>query len=253
MPYKRSVRTVKSAFMIGKLLNLNNVRRWWKEIKGLTGLRCLESWVQQMLGDQLESTELLAKSFNTFLASLTADFVLLPQIIPGSFFPVPEHLLVDTHMVYEALRGIKSNKSGGPDPIPGKVWKEFGFVLSPVITNIYNALMVDSFGFRSNFPFFVVIHFQSRFEVALYLTRFCFLSNPKLSLYQNVRHPKWLNKIVSLFLSLPILQRSWKGLRWIPSSSTSVTSSTPTSLPWPGSPQPTLLFTSSKSSLRPEH
>ena len=126
-------------------LKQNNVRRWWKEIKGLTGLRCLESWVQQMLGDQLESTELLAKSFNTFLASLTADFVLLPQIIPGSFFPVPEHLLVDTHMVYEALRGIKSNKSGGPDPIPGKVWKEFVFVLSPVITNIYNALMVQGY------------------------------------------------------------------------------------------------------------
>ena len=78
-----------------------------------------------MLGDQLECTELLANSFNTFLAGLTADFVPLPQIIPGSFFPVPEHLLVDTHMVYKALRGIKSNKSGGPDPIPWKVWKEF--------------------------------------------------------------------------------------------------------------------------------
>ena len=98
-----------------------------------------------MLGDQLESTELLANSFNTFLAGLTADFVPLPQIIPGSFFPVPEHLLVDTHMVYKALRGIKSNKSGGPDPIPGKVRKEFAFELSPVITNIYNASMVQGY------------------------------------------------------------------------------------------------------------
>ena len=113
--------------------------------KGLTGLRCSESWVEQMLGDQLESTELLANSFNTFLAGLTADFVPLPQIIPGSFFPVPEHLLVDTRMVYKALRGIKSNKSGGPDPIPGKVWKEFAFELSPVITNIYNASMVQGY------------------------------------------------------------------------------------------------------------
>ena len=117
------------------------VRRWWKEIKGLTGLRCSESWVQQMLGDQLESTELLANSFNTFLAGLTADFVPLPEIIPGSFFPVPEHLLVDTRMVYKALRGIKSNKSGGPDPIPGKVWKEFAFELSPVIANIYASMV----------------------------------------------------------------------------------------------------------------
>ena len=56
-----------------------------------------------------------------------------------------KHLLVDTHMVYKALRGIKSNKSGGPDPIPGKVWKEFAFELSPVITNIYNASMVQGY------------------------------------------------------------------------------------------------------------
>ena len=68
-------------------LKQTNVRRWWKEIKCLTGLRCSESWVQQMLGDQLESTEVLANSFN-FLAGLTADFVPLPQIIPGSFFLV---------------------------------------------------------------------------------------------------------------------------------------------------------------------
>ena len=107
----------------------NAVQKEWENCKKcLTGLRCPERWVQQMLGDQLESTEFLANSFNTFLAGLTTDFVPLPQIIPGSFFPVPEHLLVDTRMVYKAVRGIKSNKSGkrgggGADPIPGKVWK----------------------------------------------------------------------------------------------------------------------------------
>ena len=48
-------------------------------------------------------------------------------------------------MVYKALRGTKSNKSGGPDPIPGNVWNEFPFELSPVITNIYNASMVQGY------------------------------------------------------------------------------------------------------------
>ena len=33
----------------------------------------------------------------------------------------------------------------GPDPIPGKVWKEFAFELSPVVTNIYNASMVQGY------------------------------------------------------------------------------------------------------------
>ena len=46
-------------------LKQTNVRRWWKAIKGLTGLRCSESWVQQMLEDHLESTEVLANSFLT--------------------------------------------------------------------------------------------------------------------------------------------------------------------------------------------
>ena len=179
-----------------------------------------------MLGDQLESTELLGNIFNTFLAGLTADFVPLPQVIPGSFFPVPEHLLVDTRMVYKALRGIKSNKSGGPDPIPAKVWKEFAFELSPVITNIYNASMVQGY-------------------VPVFLKQSEVVTVPKCS------PPKVVEKIFGLFLSRPILRRSWKGLRWIPSSSKSVASLTPSGLPWPGSPQPTLLFTSSKSSLRP--
>ena len=101
--------------------------------------------MQQMLGDHLESTEVLANSLNIFLAGLTADFVPLPEVIPGSFFPVPEHLLVDIRMVYNALGGIKSNKSGRPDTIPGKVWKEFAFELSPVITNIYNASTVQGY------------------------------------------------------------------------------------------------------------
>ena len=74
-----------------------NVRQWWKEIKGLTGLHSSESWVQQMLGDHLESTEVLANSFNIFLSGLTADFVLLPQIIPGSFFPGDQGCM---HLLY---------------------------------------------------------------------------------------------------------------------------------------------------------
>ena len=61
-------------------LKQTNVRRWWKEIKGFTGLRCSESWVHQMLGAQLESTELLANSFNTFLAGLTVTLCRCPKL-----------------------------------------------------------------------------------------------------------------------------------------------------------------------------
>ena len=34
-------------------------------------------------------------------------------------------------------------KSSGPGPIPGTVWKEFAFELSPIIMDIYNASMIQ--------------------------------------------------------------------------------------------------------------
>ena len=146
-------------------LKQTNVRRWWKEIKGLTGLRCLESWVQQMLGDQLESTELLANSFNTFLASLTADFVLLPQIIPGSFFLVPEHLLLTHIPDTRPWEALNRTSQGGLILSRGKSGK---------------SLLL-------NFNQSSLISIMPRWYKD---TPLCFLSNPKLSLYQNVRHPK---------------------------------------------------------------
>ena len=40
---------------------------------------------------------------------------------------------------------LNRTSQGGPDPIPGKVWEEFAFELSPVITNTYNASMVQGY------------------------------------------------------------------------------------------------------------
>ena len=94
-----------------------------------------------MLSDQLLSVEALANRFNEFLGSLTAEFTPLPSQPPGQFFSVPDYLLVDNYTVYKSLRQIKSNMSAGPDPIPGRVWKEFAMELSPIVMDIYNALM----------------------------------------------------------------------------------------------------------------
>ena len=104
-------------------LKQTNVRRWWKEIKGLTGLRCSESWVQQMLADHLESTELLANSFNTFLAGLTADFVPLPQTIPGSFSQSLNTYWL-THVWYtRPLEALNRTSLGALIPSRGKPGK----------------------------------------------------------------------------------------------------------------------------------
>ena len=71
----------KKSFYDRKVAKLKhtNIKRWWDEVKGLGGVRCAESWVLQMLSDQLPSVEALANRFNEFLGSLTAKFTPLPS------------------------------------------------------------------------------------------------------------------------------------------------------------------------------
>ena len=78
-------------------------KRWWDEIKGLSGVRCTNNWTQEMLCDQKLSIDALADRFSTFLGSPTANFTLLVAHPLGSSFTVPELLLVDNYTVYKSL------------------------------------------------------------------------------------------------------------------------------------------------------
>ena len=72
------------------------------------------------------------------------------EIICGHLYkPVSDsgEPLVDTGKVYSTLRHIKVTKSPGPDNIPNKILKTFAFELAPVVTDMYNASMV-----QGNFP-----------------------------------------------------------------------------------------------------
>ena len=144
---QRECKRCKKSFYDNKVAKLkqSNIKRWWDEVKSLSGVRSVNNWVQQVLCDQLPSVEALANRFNEFLGSLTADFTPLPSQPPGQFFTVPEHLLVDNNTVYKSLCQIKSNKSAGPDPIPGRVWKEFALELAPIVMDIYNASMYQGY------------------------------------------------------------------------------------------------------------
>ena len=76
------------------------------------------------------------------VSQLTSHLWLLNLL---GFFTVPEHLMVDNHTVYKSLGLVKPNKSFGPERIPGTVWKEFDFELSPISMAIYNASMIQSY------------------------------------------------------------------------------------------------------------
>ena len=146
MPYKRSVRTVKSAFMTGKLLNLNKptLGGGGKKSKALLGCGVWKVGCSKCL-------EISKSPLSYWLTALTPFWLVLLLTLCHCLKLSLVHFSRSlntcwlTHMVYEALRGIKSNKSGEPDPIPGKVWKKCAFQLSPVITNIYNASMVQGY------------------------------------------------------------------------------------------------------------
>jgi hypothetical protein len=86
-------------------------------------------------------------SYNNFLVGLTSHFQTLDHNDTDELMEVPDRFLVDTGKVYSTLRRIKVTKSPGPDNIPNKSLKTFAFELAPVVTDIYNASMV-----QGNFP-----------------------------------------------------------------------------------------------------
>lgn len=100
----------------------SEVKRWWREIKGLTGERSTtDSWAFQMLDENIPTLTALAYCFNDFLAGLTAHFIPLDLTDCEVDFEVPREFLVDQRVAYKALRQIKPNKSPGLSTIPNKI------------------------------------------------------------------------------------------------------------------------------------
>ena len=126
-----------------KKLKNSNPTKWWKEIKALGGLSSEQSSFYQLLSEENPDFTALAESYNDFLVSLTAHFepLVCCQQIEG--IEVPDDFLVNPGQVYSALRCIKIAKSPGPDDIPNKLLKTFAFELAPVISDIYNASMLQ--------------------------------------------------------------------------------------------------------------
>lgn len=145
---ERECKTCKCRFYENKVAALKdcNMKRWWKEIKGLTGQRSVsDNWVYQMLNDECPTPDALADRFNSFLAGLTSHFTPLELVVAGPDFVVPGEFLVDERRTYKSLCHIKVNKSPGPSVIPNKILKEFAFELAPVLTDIYNSSLKEGY------------------------------------------------------------------------------------------------------------
>ena len=145
---ERECKTCKRRFYENKVVALKdcNLKRWWKEVKGLTGQRSVsDNWVFQMLDDEFPTPDALADRFNFFLAGLTAHFTPLEPVVAGSDLLVRGEFLVDERRSYKALCHIKANKSPCPSVIPNKILKDFAFEFALILTDIYNSSLKDGY------------------------------------------------------------------------------------------------------------
>ena len=146
---QRACMECKQMFYDSKVASLkeNNISRWWREVKGLTGQRAQTDWVTQLLDEDTPTPAALAEKFNSFLSALTSHFIPLDTTLADldHNLDVPREFLVDVSSCYKALRQVKNNKSPGPSAVSNKIWKEFASELAPVVTDIYNASLGQGF------------------------------------------------------------------------------------------------------------
>ena len=126
-------------------LKESNISQWWKEVKKIGSLPTSTEWWHQLLDNtNITSADMLADKFNKFLFGLTSHFEPL-SVDSHEVTPVPEELFVSTTKVFNALSQIRTNKSPGLDPIPNRVWKEFAFELAPIVKELYNSSLSESY------------------------------------------------------------------------------------------------------------
>ena len=143
---QREVKSAKHYYYKHKVCDLeqSNGKKWWKQIKCLTGQDIQQEWFHQFLDDNCPDTKSLADKVNDFFLSLREGFAPLPYSEPTTQF-VPPELLVTEKEVLDSLSSLKVAKAIGPDKIPNKVLKEFAPELAPVIKNIYNRSMKEGY------------------------------------------------------------------------------------------------------------
>ena len=111
---QREIKAAKKHYYENRVADVEqtNPRKWWKQIKSLTGKGIQNEWYHQFL-EGTKNTEFLANR-------------------------IPVELLVTEEEVYQSLLSIDTIKAVGPDDIPNKLLKDFSFELAPVIKDIYN-------------------------------------------------------------------------------------------------------------------
>ena len=123
---QREIKAAKKHYYENRVADVEqtNPRKWWKQIKSLTGKGMQNEWYHQFLKGT-KNTEFLVNRINDFFTSLTDHFQPLTPSVSSTQIPV--ELLVTEEEVYQSLLSIDTTKAVGPDDIPNKLLKDFNF------------------------------------------------------------------------------------------------------------------------------
>ena len=141
-------KTAKRSYYSNKVdgLAATNPKKWWKDIKSLTGQDTFskQEWYHQFLNDVITSPAELATQINDFFTSITQEFEpLMPAQTPPNV--IPPDLLVCLEEVSSDLRKLSIHKAVGPDGISNKLLKQFAPELAQLIQDIYNQSLREGF------------------------------------------------------------------------------------------------------------
>jgi len=102
-----------------------------------------DMWYNQLLDPWVPCV----KKINNFFVGLTSPLSPLTSadVFRISVDVIPEELFSTVREVQGAINSIKVRKSPGPDSIPNVILKSFSIKLAPVMCELYNSSLRESF------------------------------------------------------------------------------------------------------------
>lgn len=126
-----------------QLLRRVNPRKWWREVKKLTGHSVNEPFAALIHTSYDGDLQHFCNDVNDFLKSVSDDLQPLDKgIIPDVSYR-PHEFVIFPYEVESKLSKIDGRKSCGPDELPNWFLREFSVWLAEPLTAIFNASLCE--------------------------------------------------------------------------------------------------------------
>ena len=118
--------------------NDTNPKKWWDNIKMLSGLSSQQPLTSMLVNGSILKDEQLAEAIGECFYRVSSDITPL-NFQPISVISVPDSYMISLAAVEVQLSRIKECKATGPDEIPNWILKSCASTLSIPICSIFNA------------------------------------------------------------------------------------------------------------------